>query len=220
MTGLSLSPDGGSTVRGVRWTAGRSKAMRSVIAMGPWSVLACQLAAAAGGVRSERATTSSSDPTRRSAARAVRRTGRGGRREPFAGGFPQPDGTVYVCGLSGETGAAGGSRRRGAGRRGRRTAAGDGRAVLRRRWQAERRSRPRPAIGRSRRRLAADGAGGRDRGRLCGDRAQLLGDPERAGQRRGHGRTDRRRRRPQHRPDARSIRPGCRRWRRKIVATV
>ena len=45
-----------------------------------------------------------------------------------------------------------------------------------------------------------------DRGRLCGDRPQCLGHPQRAGDRRSAGGADRRRRRAQHRPDA--LRPG------------
>ena len=205
VTGVALTPDG-TRATGVEVDGEIVAADAVVIAMGPWSVLACQWLPlpAIHGLKGHSIVVRP-DPSATPHALFVEYEAADGEVDaPEV--VPRPDGTTYVSGLSSdaalpvdpadvapEAGAEDALRAMAA-----RVAPALG--------QAEILATPGllPAD-RSRRAAAAwTGAGGRRC--LRRHRPQLLGHPECAGQRRGNGGADRRRRRDDGRPDG--VRPG------------
>ncbi len=102
VTGLALSTDGGS-VRGALVDGKLVEGDAVVIAMGPWSVLACRWLPlpAVHGLKGHSIVVRPEAPLSRHALFVDLEEADGESHAPEV--FPRPDGTVYVCGLSGET---------------------------------------------------------------------------------------------------------------------
>ncbi len=102
VTGISLSPDGGA-VRGVLVDGRPVEGDAVVIAMGPWSVLACRWLPlpAIHGLKGHSIVVRPGAPVSPHALFVDLEEADGESHAPEV--FPRPDGTVYVCGLSGET---------------------------------------------------------------------------------------------------------------------
>jgi len=102
VTGISLSPDG-RAVRGVLVDDRLVEGDAVVIAMGPWSVLACRWLPlpAVHGLKGHSIVVRPETPVSPHALFVDLEEADGESHSPEV--FPRPDGTVYVCGLSGET---------------------------------------------------------------------------------------------------------------------
>ncbi len=177
-----------------------------VIAMGPWSVAGGGMARASGDLRPERAQPRVRDGSSGSARGAVSRISGGGRRHACAGSISAARRHHLRMRHLERKPAARRSRGCRARSGGDRAPARDVSGAL----AAARRSQGAcaPGVlspGRARR-PAADRADRRRRERLCRDRPQRLGHPQRARDRGGDGRSDRRRR-GKHRPRALRSRP-------------
>jgi len=101
VTGLSLSPGGGS-VRGALVDGRLVEGDAVIIAMGPWSVLACRWLPlpAIHGLKGHSIVVRPETPVSPHALFVDLEESDGESHSPEV--FPRPDGTVYVCGLSGE----------------------------------------------------------------------------------------------------------------------